>query len=280
MLYNAGKAALMISIEEPILPRTIVVANQKGGVGKTTTVAHLGAALAALGKRVLLVDLDPQAALTASYGLDPYNLPYSMYAVLLQENMSLSRILRPVGRDGSVALAPASVDLAAAEVQLASARQRARRLEMALARNRVPFDYILIDTPPSLGVLTLNGLVAADEVLIPVQCHYLAMRGVRALMEVIWRVKRRLNPRLRLLGVLPTMYDPASQHAAEVVAELREVFKHKVFDVVIENSMRFAEAPLAKQTLVDVAPNHQGAVAYRKLAEVIAYGERHRESTR
>ncbi len=261
------------------MPRTIVVANQKGGVGKTTTVAHLGAALAALGRRVLLVDLDPQAALTASYGLDPYNLPHSMYAILLQENMSLSRILRPVGHKGSMALAPASVDLAAAEVQLASARQRARRLEMALARNRVPFDYILIDTPPSLGVLTLNGLVAADEVLIPVQCHYLAMRGVRSLMEVIWRVKRRLNPRLRLLGVLPTMYDPTSQHAAEVVAELREVFKHKVFDVV-ENSMRFAEAPLARQTLVDTAPNHQGAVAYRKLAEEIAHGEQHGKSAR
>jgi len=252
--------------------RCIVVANQKGGVGKTTTVANLGAALAAMGGRVLLVDLDPQAALTATYGINPYNLPRSMYSVLMHEGASLARILRPAG-ESSMAIAPASVDLAAAEVQLVNAPGRAQRLRNAIERNRIPFDYILIDTPPSLGLLTLNGLVGADEVLIPVQTHYLAMRGVRSLMEVVWRVKRRLNPRLRLLGLLPTMYQPGSQHSAEVVAEMRKVFKTKVFDIVVKNDVRFAEAPVAYKTLVEYDPQHEGAIAYQRLAEVIANHE-------
>jgi chromosome partitioning protein len=254
------------------LTRTIVVANQKGGVGKTTTVANLGAALEALDHRVLMIDIDPQAALTATFGIDPYSLPNSMYSVLMTDNMLLSRILRPAGDAKDLALAPASIDLAAAEVQLAKISGRARRLETVIARNRVPFDFILIDTPPSLGVLTLNGLVAADEVLVPVQCHYLAMRGVRALMETIWRVKRKLNPRLRLLGLLPTMYDSEGRHAAQVVEELRSVFKTKVFDIVVKSSVMFAEAPVAQKALVDFAPDHEGAVAYRTLAEEIAHG--------
>ncbi len=252
------------------MTRTIVVANQKGGVGKTTTVANLGAALSALGKRVLLIDLDPQAALTATFGYDPYNMPRSMYSVLVHRSPPLSRIVRPAGADSRMAIAPASVDLAAAEVQLATAQRRAYRLQEVLERIQLPFEFILIDTPPSLGLLTLNGLVGAGEVLVPVQCHFLAMRGVRALMETVWRVKRRLNPRLRLMGLLPTMYNPASRHADEVVREMRAVFKNKVLDVLIEESIVFAEAPVAHQALVDYAPDHAGAVAYRRLAEDIA----------
>lgn len=254
------------------MTRTIVVANQKGGVGKTTTVANLGAALAAMGKRVLMIDLDPQAALTATYGLDPYKLQRSMYSVLMNEGASLARVLHPAG-ESSMALAPGSVDLAAAEVQLANAENRAQRLRQALEQNRIPFDYILIDTPPSLGLLTLNGLVGANEVLVPVQAHFLAMRGVRALMEVIWRVKRRLNPDLRLLGLLPTMYVPNSKHAAEVVGEMRKVFKTKVFDVLVNSHIAFAEAPVANRSLVEQEPEHEGARAYRALAEVIANHE-------
>jgi chromosome partitioning protein len=252
--------------------RTIAVANQKGGVGKTTTVSNLGAALAGMGKRVLLIDLDPQAALTATYGLDPYKLPRSMYSVLVQEGASLARVLHPAGNT-SMSIAPASVDLAAAEVQLANAPNRAHRLRTALEQSRIPFDYILMDTPPSLGLLTLNGLVGANEVLVPVQAHYLAMRGVRALMEVIWRVKRRLNPQLKLLGLVPTMYQMNSQHSKEVVLEMRKVFKTKVFDVLIYNDMAFAEAPVAQKSLVEQSPEHQGAVAYRKLAEAIVSHE-------
>ena len=168
-----------------------------------------------------------------------------------------------------MAIAPASVDLAAAEVQLVNIKGRAHRLRYAIERNRIPFDFILIDTPPSLGILTLNGLVGASEVLVPVQCHYLAMRGVRSLMETVWRVRRRLNPELRLLGLLTTMYEPNSRHATEVVEEIHSVFKDKVFDIVIKNSVEFAEAPVANQTLIDYRPHHEGAVAYRRLAEVI-----------
>jgi chromosome partitioning protein len=215
----------------------------------------------------MMVDLDPQAALTATYGLDPYHLSRSVYSLLMNETTALARILRPAGK--TMAIAPASVDLAAAEVQLVNAEARAYRLREAIEKNRIPFDFILIDTPPSLGLLTLNGLCAANEVLIPVQCHFLAMRGVRALMETIWRVKRKLNPQLHLLGLILTMYDPDSRHAREVVQEIRDVFGKKVFDIVIKNSTEFAEAPVAHQALVEYDPKHEGAVAYRKLAEVI-----------
>jgi chromosome partitioning protein len=251
------------------LARIIVVANQKGGVGKTTTVANLGAALAALGKRVLLIDIDSQSALTASFGVNPYELSHSMAAILLRDSMPMSRILHPVGSDGKMALAPGSIDLAAAEVRLAALKDRTYRLKQAVLRNHVPFDFIIIDTPPSLGLLTINGLVSADDVLVPVQCHYLAMRGVRSLMETIWRVKRRLNPDLELMGLLPTMVESSSRHSAEVINELRTVFRGKVFDFIIESSIKFAEAPVAHQTLVDSAPHHAGAAAYRKLAEEI-----------
>jgi chromosome partitioning protein len=168
-----------------------------------------------------------------------------------------------------MAIAPASVDLAAAEVQLVNADQRASRLQRAIEHNRIPFDYMLIDTPPSLGLLTLNGLVAATDVLIPVQCHFLAMRGVRALMESLWRVKRRLNPDLRLLGLLPTMYTPDARHADEVIEELKNVFGTKVYDIVVETSIKFAEAPIAREALVDYAPTHPGARVYLQLAEEI-----------
>ncbi len=254
------------------MTRRIVVANQKGGVGKTTTVANLGVALAAMGKRVLLVDLDPQAALTATFGLDPYNLSRSIYSLLVNQTTSLARILRPAG-ESTMAIAPASVDLAAADLQLVNEEGRAFRLREAMDQNRIPFDFIIMDTPPSLGLLTLNGLVAANEVLIPVQCHYLAMRGVRALMETVWRVKRKLNPGLRLLGLLPTMYEPGSVHAKQVLKELNEVFTTKVFDVVIENNIKFAEAPVVMQSLIEYDPLHEGASAYRKLAEEIAAHE-------
>jgi chromosome partitioning protein len=254
------------------LTRVIVVANQKGGVGKTTTVASLGAALSEKGFRVLLIDIDPQSALSATFGLDPYHMPRSMYSVLVHDNTSLARILRPAGRT-PMALAPGSVDLAVAEVRLANRADRAYRLDTALSRNRVPFDFVIIDTPPSLGLLTLNGLVASQEVLIPVQVQYLAMRGVRALMESVWRVKRRLNPKLRLLGLLPMMYQADDRHAIEVMHELREVFGPKVFDIIINTDSGFAEAPVVNQTILTYDSNSEGAAAFRKLAEEIADGK-------
>lgn len=252
------------------MARIIAVANQKGGVGKTTTVANLGVALAQLGKQVLLIDLDPQAALTASFGLDPYHLPRSMFSVIMNDDITLDSVLMKLdGLDGRALLGPASVDLAASEVQLVTAEARAHRLKRAFDAYKSPYDYILIDTPPSLGMLTLNSLVAATDVLVPVQTHYLAMRGVRALMETVWRVRRRLNTGLRLMGLVPTMFTLGDAHAAEVMDELREVFGVKVFPIPIVNSPAFAQAPVASKSLVQLRPEHEGARAYRKLAEEI-----------
>lgn len=251
------------------LTRTIVVANQKGGVGKTTTVANLATALAGLNQRVLLIDLDPQAALTASFGVDPYRLPHSMYGVLVERATPLNRILRPVGVGGSMAMAPASAELKNAEIQLATVRGKVTRLRDVLGENPFPFDFILIDTPPSLGLLMLNALVVADQLIIPVQTHYLPMRAVRDTMEAFWRVRERINTRLRLAGLLPTMYEAHSPHSNEVVEELEAVFRGQVFDIRIPLCEAFAEAPVSGQTLVETHPDHDGSVAYRQLAEVM-----------
>jgi len=249
------------------MPRQIAVANQKGGVGKTTTVLNLGAALAELGVQVLVVDLDPQAALTASCSLDPYSLTRTTYTLLSRDNTSLAACLRTVGNN--LHLLPGSVDLAAAELMMAGAPNAAFRLRDALARSRVPIDYILFDTPPSLGLLTVNALVSAQELLIPVQCQFLSMRSVRALLETVWLVHKKMNPGLDLLGVLATMYREHSDHSRQVVAELRSVFEDKVFEFVIPDEDAVAEAPVAKKSVLAYQPNSASARAYRQLAEVI-----------
>ncbi|MCZ7546142.1 MAG: ParA family protein [Anaerolineae bacterium] len=252
------------------MTRVIVTANQKGGVGKTTTVANLGAALAERGARVLLIDIDPQGGLTASFGLDPYEVVRSSYALLMYDRFSLPRAL--VTLDDNLALIPASVDLAAGEIELGGWVDRAYRLRGALQRSRIPFDFMLIDTPPSIGVLTANGLCAAQEVLIPVQCNYLAMRGVRAVLDSVERVRQTLNPDLTLLGIIATMYRAESAHAQEVVQELRAVFGDRVFHTLIGDSEVYAEAPIANQTVLSYYPNHPAADAYRALAEEIVNG--------
>ena len=251
------------------MSHTIVIANQKGGVGKTTLVANLGAALAELGKQVILIDLDPQGALTAGLGYDPYTLTRTAYTLIVKENVSPASVLRPV--NPGLVLIPASVDLAAVEYLLAEAPDRAERLKNALDRSRIPADYILIDTPPNMGLLTVNALTAARELIIPVQCQFLAMRGVRSLLETIWRVHERLNPHLNLLGVVPTMYKKDSTHAQAVVAELRAVFENKVFETVIEDEDAVAEAPVAKKSVLAYRPDSAAAAAFRKLAEEIVH---------
>lgn len=249
------------------MARTIVIANQKGGVGKTTLVANLGAALADLGQKVILVDLDPQGALTAILGHDPYVLTRTAYTLLTSDAASPASVLRPVLPN--LVLVPASVDLAAIDYLLADDPDRALRLKFALGRSRIPADYILIDTPPTMGLLTINALTAAHELLIPVQCQYLAMRGVRSLLEIIWRVHERLNPSLGLLGVVPTMYQPESNHAQEVVSELRAVFEDKVFAPPIPAAEEVAVAPVAHQSVLAYRPGSPAAAAFRTLAETI-----------
>lgn len=254
------------------MARVIAVANQKGGVGKTTTVINLGAALAEHGRDTLLVDLDPQAALSAGFGINSYALDTSIYEVMVYaRDVTLESIIQPVRPH--LDLAPSTIDLAAAEMELISAIGREYVLKEHLVTVEDRYHYILIDTPPALGLLTINALTAADEVLIPVQCEFLAMRGIRVLLQTIEKVKAKLNPGLEILGVLGTMYNSRTIHAREVLEELRSVFGPKVFDVVIKSSIKFAEAPVAQQPILEYAHSHKGAMAYRALAEVIINGE-------
>jgi chromosome partitioning protein len=252
------------------MARTLVIANQKGGVGKSTSVMNLGIALAEQGARVLLIDLDPQGGLTAAFGIDSYSIRRSAFSLLMYSHVSLARVIRPL-RD-QVALVPASIDLASAEIDLATQKARVYRLQQALQRTRISFDFVLIDTPPGLGILTANGLVAASEVLVPVQCQYLAMRGVRALMGTIKRVHDTLNPSLLLGGVFATMYRPDSQHAQEVVDELKSVFGPKMLKTLIHYDDIVAEAPVAGLSVLEYIPRHPLAEGYRALAQEVSRG--------
>jgi chromosome partitioning protein len=248
----------------------LAVANQKGGVGKTTTAVNLGAYLA-LGVRVLLVDVDPQANATSSLGIDPNALTLSTYEALLGE-ASLGDTIVASGQ-AQLDLAPASRALAGAQVELVEMPERERRLRQALADVRERYDLVLVDCPPSLGLLTLNALVAADLLLAPVQCEYLALEGVGQLMETIELVRATLNPRLELLGMLMTMFDPRTRLSAQVVDEVRRHFPERTFDTVIPRSVRLSEAPSFGKPVLEYEPTSRGAGAYADLAqEVIRRG--------
>jgi chromosome partitioning protein len=244
--------------------RVVAVANQKGGVGKTTTVVNLGAYLA-LGVRVLVVDLDPQANATSSLGFDPSTLSVSTYQALLGE-ATLSEVIVASGRE-QLDLAPASRALAGAQIELVEMSDREHRLRLALADVRHRYDMVLIDCPPSLGMLTLNALVAADLLLAPVQCEYLALEGLAQLMETIELVRATLNPRLELLGMLMTMYDPRTRLSAQVVDEVRRHFPQRTFETVIPRSVRLSEAPSFGKPVLEYEPTSRGAVAYADLAQ-------------
>ena len=250
------------------LTRTIAVANQKGGVGKTTTVVNLGFALAQMQKRVLAVDLDPQGALSVGLGVDGYGLQETVYTALVDEDFPINRIIYPVR--AYLDLLPANIDLASAEIELIAEAQREQHLRRVLEPIQQWYDYILIDCPPSLGLLTLNGLTASGEVLIPMQCEYFAMRGIRPLLEAMEQVKAHHNRELDLGGILATMYSTGTVHSREVVEEVRAIFGDKVYDVIIYQSIRFAEASVASQSILEYAADHKGAEAYRKLAQEIA----------
>lgn len=257
--------------------RVISIANQKGGVGKTTTVINLGAALAELGRKTLLVDLDPQSALSEGFGINSYELEETIYNALVESHISSLESVIHYGIRPNLDVVPSNIDLAAAEMELIAAIGREYILKESLEPLRERYNYILMDCPPSLGLLTINALTASNSVLIPLQCEYLALRGMRMLIEVIEKVQRKLNPSLKILGILGTMYNARTIHAREVMEEIRSVFGDKVFDVVIRNSIKFAEAPVVHKPILEYARRHPGAVAYRTLAEVIVNGEKESE---
>ncbi len=248
--------------------QVLAVANQKGGVGKTTTSVNLAASLAATRKQVLLVDLDPQGNATMGSGVDKHQLELSIYDVLVH-GAPLASVVN-TARTGDFEVAGSNADLTAAEVELLQVSQRERHLRNALDSTRKGYDYILVDCPPSLNLLTLNGLVGADAVLIPMQCEYYALEGLSALLATIERVRQTANPGLRIEGVLRTMYDPRSSLTNEVSAQLQRHFGERLYRTVIPRNVRLAEAPSFGQAALHHDPNSRGAQAYLVLAgEVI-----------
>jgi chromosome partitioning protein len=247
--------------------RTLAVASQKGGVGKTTTVANLGAALVEQGRRVVVVDLDPQACLTFSLGLDPDALELSVHDVLLGRVPARTALrATEAGPD----ILPATIDLAGSEALLMTRTGREFALRTALADLGADYDAVILDCPPTLGVLTLNALTAADHVLIPLQCETLSHRGVGQLLDTVADVQRITNRDLVVLGVLPTLFDGRTNHARAVVADVAARYGVDVLDPPIPRSIRFAEAPAAGRTLLSTAPTSAGASAYRELAARLA----------
>ncbi|WP_420115118.1 ParA family protein [Pseudactinotalea sp.] len=253
--------------------RIIAMCNQKGGVGKTTTTINLGAALASYGRRVLLVDFDPQGAASAGLGVNAHELDATIYTELMKQRPDVREIIQPTSVDG-LDLAPANIDLSAAEVQLVNEVAREQVLSRVLRSVTDTYDVILIDCQPSLGLLTVNALTAAHGVIIPLETEFFALRGVALLVETIDKVRDRLNPRLQTDGILATMYDGRTLHSKEVLARVREAFGDQVFSTVIGRTVKFPDASVATESILTYAPNHAGAYAYKKLArELIARGE-------
>jgi len=262
--------------------RTVAVFNHKGGVGKTTTVANLGAALARMGRHVLLVDIDPQACLTVHFGVDPESAENSFYDVLVRD-LPLADAVRPVEGEERLTLVPSHLDLAGAELELATTMGRERIVRDSLERYvdglrqrqqedhsgaGLP-DYVFFDCPPSLGLLTVNALVASEEVFVPLQTEYLALRGVGKLVELVNLVRRRLNPAIEITGILPTLSRTGTILAREVMEEIERFFGPKVFQTRIRNNVRLAEAPSHGRSIYAYAPQSAGAEDYLSLAREV-----------
>ena len=249
------------------MARVIAFANQKGGVAKTTTTLNLGVALAEKGKRVLAVDLDPQGNLTMSQGWNPDEIDRSMFDVLVHK-LPIGEIVR----QGEIDLAVSSIDLAGAELALSSMIGRERALEKAFQPIKESYDYILIDTPPSLGLLTINALVAADGVIVPVQCEYLSLRGLVQLENTLTMIRENLNPHVEIQGILPTMFDKRLLHSREAVEILKENFGDLVLNTKIRKTVRYAEAPVKGQSVLKYDPSGDAAGMYRDLAKEVLDG--------
>ncbi|MBK5221409.1 MAG: ParA family protein [Acidimicrobiia bacterium] len=252
------------------LPRVIALANQKGGVGKTTTAVNLGACLAELGYRTLIVDLDPQGNASTGLGIDPRSIERSMYDVLLHDTPMEDCIEASSVRN--LFVAPANLDLAGAEIELVPAFSREMRLKLAIESVRDQFDYVLIDCPPSLGLLTVNGLAAAQEVMVPIQCEYYALEGLGQLLRNVDLVQRQLNRDLEVSAIILVMYDARTKLSEQVAGEVREHFGDKVCRQVVPRTVRLSEAPSFGQPIIAFDPTSRGAIAYRELAKEVSGG--------
>jgi chromosome partitioning protein len=272
-----GRAMPQFPVPAPLTShgpaRIIAMCNQKGGVGKTTTTINLGAALAEYGRKILLVDFDPQGALSVGLGINPHELDTTVYQLLMDRSIDARTVVQHTAVEG-LDILPANIDLSAAEVQLVGEVAREQVLARALRTLTDDYDVIMIDCQPSLGLLTVNALTAAHGVLIPLECEFFALRGVALLVETIEKVQDRLNPRLEIDGILATMYDSRTLHSREVVARVVEAFGDNVFHTVIARTVKFPDATVAAEPITSYAATHPGAEAYRSLArELIARGD-------
>lgn len=258
------------------MARVISVANQKGGVGKTTTAVNLGAALAERGQRVLLIDLDAQAHLTINMGVRvPDELDKTIYELLVDPDTGVNDVIGEAEALG-LHFIPANIELAGAEAQLFNEIGREGILKEKLEPIERRYDFVIIDCPPALNVLTINAFVASDEVIIPLQCEYFGMKGMQQLLKTIDRIRAKLNPRLRVAGILPTIYKARTLHSQEVLQLVKQHFGDKVYDFAIRDSIRFAESPLAGQSILQYSGQSDGARSYRQLADAVLAGSNHR----
>ncbi|MCL1900555.1 MAG: AAA family ATPase [Promicromonosporaceae bacterium] len=266
----------MPDFPEPLPPRQhgpariVAMCNQKGGVGKTTTTINLGAALAEYGRKVLLVDFDPQGAATVGLGINPGEQELSVYNLLMDRTVQAADVIVPTATPG-LDVIPANIDLSAAEVQLVGEVARESVLARGLRQVTADYDVILIDCQPSLGLLTINALTAAQGVLIPLGCEYYALRGVALLIDTIEKVRDRLNPDLEIDGLLPTMYDGRTRHSREVVQRSLDAFGDTMLHTVIARTVVFPDASVAAEPITSFAPAHSGASAYRQLARELIF---------
>lgn len=252
--------------------RIIALCNQKGGVGKTTTTVNLAASLAEYGRKVLVVDFDPQGAASASLGVQSESLELTVYDLLMNASVRFDDVVVSTIVE-NLDLLPANIDLSASEVQLVGEVARESALARALRDAEDRYDVILIDCQPSLGLLAVNALVAAHGVIVPLACEYFAMRGVKMLVDTIGKVQDRLNPRLTMDAIVPTMYDARTLHSQEVVERVREAFGDRVTETMIGRTIKFPDATVAEEPILTHAPTHAGSMAYRQLArELIARG--------
>ncbi len=253
-------------------PKVYAVTNQKGGVGKSTTTVNLGAALGRLGYKVLLVDLDPQGNSTSGFGIDKSTIDACIYDILQME-AEIDDVIIPLEEE-NLWLVPATLNLAGSEIELVSAVSRETRLKNAIAKVGDRFDYVLIDCPPSLGLLTMNALTASDGVVVPIQCEFYALEGIAQLMEVVGVVRKHLNPELDIKGVVLTLFDSRLNLSSQVAEEVKAFFENRVYETVIPRNVKLAEAPSFGQSVMEYDPRSAGAEAYLELAKEVACHEK------